>query len=700
MKKLSLLTLAAAGLLMVGCSDKDTVVDNTAQNLEEFENGGYIGISLSLPSADETVTRAGDVGGNDQLSNGIKEEFAVKNATLYIFKGTSEENAKFVDYVALGVKYEKDDQPGINEEGVTSPDNQADEWAVQEPTIDTKITSTSLNEATKISNELAKAIRADNTNNYYAYVILNHNGQVPTLTKNSTTFADFSKAEFSEIGADIAAEQNIYESGLLMTNAPICNVGGGTDSPNTNATNAEKTLTYSTLVPLDKSKIFGSAAQAKKEPAACVYVERAAVKITVEEGGNLNTTLYDYTIDVLGWQVINNEPTYFNTRQINFDGSDSEDWGPFFNEDATKASTKYRFVSQYMFEPTLPAGLTPQTGKTAYEHTIGYRTYFAADPHYATNPNQGNPTDDGYYVLANTVASDARPWIGAGEHAYTTENTFDVVHQTWRNTTMVTIKTQLKKANGDPADGFYTVGNGGQTLYDNVADVEAALHNIILADPTVANKVQTALNLLSTNRPNKNIQCVLTVTLTPATAAKTGVDFNCSVNWTEDGNALSTLSDATKAEAETTAKGDVTNAIDEFIQEEVNGENVYTDPVLVSYYKDGYSYYNVRIQHFGEKETPWNSTGSYISGGGVNVNEIYGVGANPDKSKERFLGRYGVVRDNWYKLSIDGITKVGSATPIDPSKTTPDTPDDEIENYISVHVHIVPWVLRSQSVIL
>ena len=82
MKKLSLLTLAAAGLLMVGCSDKDVVVDNTAQNLEEFKDGGYIGLSLQLPSADR-MTRA-----NDDLSNGTEDEFEVKNATLYIFKFT------------------------------------------------------------------------------------------------------------------------------------------------------------------------------------------------------------------------------------------------------------------------------------------------------------------------------------------------------------------------------------------------------------------------------------------------------------------------------------------------------------------------------------------------------------------------------------------------------------------------------------
>ena len=63
MKKFSFLALAAVGLLFGACSDKDEVVQNVV-NPDEYEDGAYIGISLSLPSADNNVTRA-----NDDLSN-------------------------------------------------------------------------------------------------------------------------------------------------------------------------------------------------------------------------------------------------------------------------------------------------------------------------------------------------------------------------------------------------------------------------------------------------------------------------------------------------------------------------------------------------------------------------------------------------------------------------------------------------------
>ena len=123
---------------------------------------------------------------------------------------------------------------------------------------------------------------------------------------------------------------------------------------------------------------------------------------------------------------------------------------------------------------------------------------------------------------------------------------------------------------------------------------------------------------------------------------------------------------------------------------------VTADDLVLNYYKGGVTYYNARIQHFGQAETPWSAIGEYINGNGTTVSEIYGSDA--DARTKNFLGRYGVVRDNWYNLQVEKIMKIGTAEPVDVSKTTPDTPDDEIEKFIAVHVHIVPWVLRIQPV--
>jgi len=668
MKKLSLFALAAAGLLLGACSSNDDVA-NVVQPAEEFEDGAFIGLSLQLPSADNT-TRA-----NDELSNGTEDEFAVKNATLYIFSAAKGEtdpdaNAKYVDYVTLGTTYENDKQGGID------PD---DVWGVQTGVDETKITST-YSDAALIPNALASQIKGDTENDYYAYVIINHNGQVPAMTKGTTTFKDFSDTQFSEIGNDIAAKKNIRESGLLMTNAPICSVPGGQAAPAEGAK-------YTTLVKLDNNKIFGSKDEAKNNPAGCVYVERAAVKITVEDGLGTDPMIGTMPVSILGWQVINYEPTYYNTRHINNDGTAAQNWGPFTSAFKADANNKYRFVSLYKFEPTKGSGV----------HTEGYRTYFAKDPHY-----NADAVSEGTSALKKTVAIDEEgQWIAVGKtnHAYTTENTFDVDRMKWQNTTMVTLKVQI----GDGTTGFYTVSKGGQTMYTTVDDAKAAIENIVKNDPAVTKAYNDLLNQIAANNPKKEVKAGMTVNFTAPEVGTTDVKFSIALAYTitDKSSATPTTTDADYAgDGEPALKTALETAIKNVIYsnpEETDASKLKTaDAVLLSYYAGGVSFYNARIQHFGEAETPWSATGEYINGGGTTISEIYGTDATA--RTQNFLGRYGVVRDNWYKLSIDKIGKIGTAEPVDPSKTDPDTPDDEIENFISVHVHIVPWVLREQSV--
>lgn len=666
--------MAAVGLMFAACSEKEDVIQEAPIN-QEFTDGAYIGISLQLPSADAT-TRA-----NDDLSNGTADEFEVKNATLYIFKlaktstANPDEAATYVDKVSLGNTYDKDKEGPIADPGT---------WGVQSGVSATNITST-YNEATLIPNDLASKMKADTENNYYAYVIVNHNGQVPD--PDGMTFGDFSGAEFDQIGADIAAKKNVWETGLLMTNAPICSVAGGENAPADGAK-------YSTLVPLDNTKIYGGKTQAENNPAACVYVERAAVKITVEDN-RTDKKIGTYDVTINSWQVINNEPTYYNTRHINNDGSAAEDWGPYYNADFTGTTNKYRFVSLYKFNPSLPAGAT---------HTDGFRTYFAQDVQYDKNA-----------TLANTVATDAR-WIdlkdadGNWNHAYTTENTFDVAHQTWQNTTMVTLKVTI----GNGSNNFYTVGKGGQTMYTE-ANALAAIENYVKGDNDVAAAMTALRTKLSQNHTNQEVTSGLTVSITTApSTGTTDVAFTVAPAFKIAGTAVTTYNATADADGKSEKQlyDAIVTAINSVIDADATTAGIQTaDPVLLSYYAGGVSYYNVRIKHFGDVETPWSGTGSYIAGGGANVNEIYfGVANKPDGTpntpttaqitagQKNFLGRYGVVRDNWYKLSIDKIGNIGTAEPVDPSTVTPDTPDDEIENFISVHVHIVPWVLRSQSV--
>ena len=95
----------------------------------------------------------------------------------------------------------------------------------------------------------------------------------------------------------------------------------------------------------------------------------------------------------------------------------------------------------------------------------------------------------------------------------------------------------------------------------------------------------------------------------------------------------------------------------------------------VSYYKGGVAYYPVMIRHFDNYQTPWDNV-EYNNNG------------------NNYLGRYGVLRNNWYNIDVTAIKTIGSAD-------VPDvygTPDDPMESWISVEINVLSWAKRTQNV--
>ena len=69
---------------------------------------------------------------------------------------------------------------------------------------------------------------------------------------------------------------------------------------------------------------------------------------------------------------------------------------------------------------------------------------------------------------------------------------------------------------------------------------------------------------------------------------------------------------------------------------------------------------------------------------------------NAEEAARDYLGRYGVVRNNWYDINVDGIAKLGypSVPPVDGGE------DDIVQNFISVKINILSWAKRTQGVTL
>lgn len=278
-----------------------------------------------------------------------------------------------------------------------------------------------------------------------------------------------------------------------------------------------------------------------------------------------------------------------------------------------------------------------------------YRTYWAQDPNYDVQPST---LSDHFNTIGNTAPTSSS-LKNLGEHDYCLENTFSVPQQNQDVTTRVIIAAQLK----DDGKTFYVVNDNESQLLDE-DNMKKAVKSAFLNNTDVQAWIKTGL------KDGKKIDegdLDVTVASTAGNNAPT-----VSVNATGNDKYISG-----SAPAMTTAITNIMNAI------------------KVATYANGISYYPVRIKHFGDDLTPWKN--------GETPEPTVKDGAYPLANQAaNYLGRYGVLRNNWYNVDVQGIKKLGS--PVVP-EVTGDT-DDELAAYISVKINVLSWAKRTQGAIL
>lgn len=104
----------------------------------------------------------------------------------------------------------------------------------------------------------------------------------------------------------------------------------------------------------------------------------------------------------------------------------------------------------------------------------------------------------------------------------------------------------------------------------------------------------------------------------------------------------------------------------------------------ITTYLNGVCYYTTTIKHFGEELTPWDVE-----------NDPVDYSSDAEGAK-KWLGRYGVLRNNWYEINVNHILTLGTATV--PEPVTPDKPVDEKSYHIDVACNILSWAKRSYGV--
>lgn len=262
------------------------------------------------------------------------------------------------------------------------------------------------------------------------------------------------------------------------------------------------------------------------------------------------------------------------------------------------------------------------------------RIYWCEDPNYDFTPETAADKATWVTTQFDKLADTDAITNTLNQSVYVLENTFNVQNQYRYQTTRAIIKASFAPEGKDPAD-FYTIGTAS-TIYD-----KAGMQEFIKGK---------AISLFA-DKNNKNLYTFATMT----SVLETGGTHTIEV-------------------------GDISyNSVD-LTAEEVGKLNDVIGEINT--FKGGICYYVARIKHFGDDLTP------------LAENDII-YGDEPTAS-HKFLGRYGIVRNNWYELQVSAIKTLGHPTIPD----APNTPDDEKDFYISFKVNIHSWAKRVQNVIL
>lgn len=268
------------------------------------------------------------------------------------------------------------------------------------------------------------------------------------------------------------------------------------------------------------------------------------------------------------------------------------------------------------------------------------RVYWGVDPNY-------NNAD--YKDLANCKTAfkmienkDVTGAAGEANPQYCLENTFDLNNMKQGQTTRVVFKAVFTPNGFKTVQTFYKLGNNTDIWKE--ADLKQQIKTV-------------ALNVMGITTPEEQAKYDVDLSKGTNISGKAGQHLIKAANITYSGEAASS------------------QVTDDNV-DKINKKLGLSAETGISTYLNGEAYYIARIKHFNEL-TPWTP----------------GTGYGTDNAA--FLGRYGVLRNNWYELSVNKVSGLGYP---DVPEVKPTVPDDENDQYISVSVKILSWAKRSQKI--
>ena len=274
-------------------------------------------------------------------------------------------------------------------------------------------------------------------------------------------------------------------------------------------------------------------------------------------------------------------------------------------------------------------------------NSVFKRVYWGVDPNY---------NDAKYQNLANCKTAfkmienkDVTGAAGDANPQYCLENTFDLDNMKQGQTTRVVFKAVFTpKDFKSKYTTFYKIGNNTD----------------IWSQENLKDQIKTvALNVMGITTSEEQAKYDVDLSKGTNISGKAGQHLIEAANITYSGEAASS------------------QVTDDNV-DKINKKLGLSAETGISTYLNGEAYYIARIKHFNEM-TPW------TPGTGYGIDNV------------KFLGRYGVLRNNWYELSVNKVSGLGYP---DVPEVKPTLPDDENDQYISVSVKILSWAKRSQKI--
>ena len=512
----------------------------------------------------------------------------------------------------------------------------ASAYKVEYPTLNTS----AYNQITATATITISDANINTGDKLYVFALLNNNSSAittPSFPATSVAFANGGSSVTLTGGSSAVSALNGITIGsikdddgyFLMTNATLAKA---------NTPGAD----LQTLVEVPASYFFPTEAQAEANPAGHINVERLAAKATVENG-------------LSNYYVLGNSYATFESTDLSW-ALDNYNTSSYAYKHLSAVSYQ-RFVETYAIEAYYP---------------LRFRTHWAEDINYA----------DGATTNFTNYTNEPPSWIilGSSTPQYCAENTFDVPNMKDDCTTSLLVRLQLNNG-GD----FYTTSVTGQdvifqppstTLEEQGTSASSSFSRTRSDKVTYDGKNYATIDDYLRTWLMQNNSGFRNWVNTYAAGEVKHVVITLTNNTT---TGTATVSSVTQT-ARTSGSG-----VSEF--EALDLVNYFANNISLKFYDDGYCYYRVPIRHFDDTQTPWASAASMTNN---STAQVYGTG---DSAASNYLGRYGVVRNNWYNISITSVTHVGS--PIIPVLTT--DADDKVEQLLNATLQISSWTTHEQN---